>query len=206
MKLVLIDDDILVTTALKTILEANGPIRVCATGTDGREALQLYETHRPDVLLMDIRMKDMDGLKASQDILSRHPQAQILLLTTFSDDAYIIQALKIGVKGYLLKQDYASIVPALTAVCNGQTVFGREIVSRIPDLLQKSGRLPYKDFGLSEKEYELITFLADGLNNKKIAEKIHLSEGTVRNYISNILDKLELRDRTQLAVFYYQHL
>ncbi len=85
-------------------------------------------------------------------------------------------------------------------------MFGREIVSRIPDLLQKSGRLPYKDFGLSEKEYELITFLADGLNNKEIAEKIHLSEGTVRNYISNILDKLELRDRTQLAVFYYQHL
>lgn len=206
MNIMIIDDDILVTTALKTILEANDPIHVCATGTDGSDALRLYGIHQPDVLLMDIRMKDTDGLEASAQILSRYPQARILLLTTFSDDGYIIQALKIGVKGYLLKQDYTSIVPALHAVCNGQTVFGREIVSRIPDLLQQKKDFPYEDLGITKKEYGLITLVADGLNNKEIAEKMYLSEGTVRNYLSNILDKLELRDRTQLAVFYYQHL
>lgn len=206
MKIAIIDDDILVSTALKTILEADGLIHVCATATDGADALRLYEAHQPDVLLMDIRMKGTDGLDASTQILSRYPQARILLLTTFSDDGYIIQALKIGVKGYLLKQDYTSIVPALHAVCNGQTVFGREIVSRIPDLLQKKKEFSYADLGITKKEYGLITLVADGLNNKEIAAKMYLSEGTVRNYLSNILDKLGLRDRTQLAVFYYQHL
>lgn len=206
MNLVIIDDDILVCTALTTILEAHASIHVCATGTDGCDALRLYEQHQPDVLLMDIRMKDVDGLDASAGILARYPQARILLLTTFSDDAYIIQALKTGVKGYLLKQDYQSIVPALEAVCTGQTVFGKEIVSRIPGLLQKKEAFPYEKLGITEKEYELITLVADGQNNREIAEKIHLSEGTVRNYLSNILEKLELRDRTQLAVFYYQHL
>lgn len=206
MKIAIIDDDVLVSTALKTILEANDSLCVCATGTDGAQALRLYETHQPDVLLMDIRMKGMNGLDASRRILSRHPQAQILLLTTFSDDEYIVQALKTGVKGYLLKTDYQSIVPALFAVCNGQTVFGREIISRIPELLQKKGDFPYESLGISEKEYELIRLVADGLNNKEIAEKMFLSEGTVRNYLSAILDKLELRDRTQLAVFYYRHL
>lgn len=206
MKIVIIDDDILVTTALKTILEADGSVQVCATGMNGPEAAELYDIHQPDVLLMDIRMKGMDGLEASRRILSRHPQARILLLTTFSDDGYIVQALKAGVKGYLLKQDYTSIVPALHAVCQDQTVFGKEIISRIPDLLQKKGDFPYKDFHITEKEYELITLLADGLDNKEIAEKMYLSDGTVRNYISNILDKLGLKNRTQLAVFYYQHL
>lgn len=206
MKIMIVDDDILVSTALKTILEANNAIQVCATGTDGSDALRLYKIHQPDVLLMDIRMKGTDGLEASAQILSHDPQARILLLTTFSDDGYIIQALRIGVKGYLLKQDYASIVPALHAVCNGQTVFGREIVSRIPDLLLKKGDFPYAELGITKKEYELITLVADGLNNKEIAGKMYLSEGTVRNYLSNILDKLGLRDRTQLAVFYYQHL
>lgn len=206
MNILIIDDDVLVSTALKTILEADQSIRVCATGTDGAQAVRLYETHRPDALLMDIRMKGMDGLEASRQILSRHPQAQILLLTTFSDDEYIVQALKTGVKGYLLKTDYQSIVPALRAVQNGQTVFGREIVSRIPELLQKKGEFPYEKLGITEKEYALIRLVADGLNNREIAKKMFLSEGTVRNYLSNVLDKLELRDRTQLAVFYYRHL
>lgn len=206
MNIVIIDDDVLVTTALKTILEAHDSIHVCATGTDGSHALQLYEKHRPDVLLMDIRMKDTNGLDAASSILTRNPQACILLLTTFTDDEYIIQALKIGVKGYILKQDYQAIVPAIETACTGQTVFGREVTSRIPGLLQKKSDFSYENQGITKKEHELITLVADGLNNREIAEKVCLSEGTVRNYLSAILDKLELRDRTQLAVFYYQHL
>lgn len=206
MRLILIDDDVLAAAALTTILEAQGSIQVCATGTDGSHALELYKMHRPDVLLMDIRMEHMDGLAASANVLSFDPKACILLLTTFTDDEYILQALRIGVKGYILKQDYPSIVPAIEAACSGQTVFGREAASKIPSLLHKKADFSYEDMGITKKEYEIIVLVADGLNNREIADKICLSEGTVRNYLSVILDKLELRDRTQLAVFYYQHL
>ena len=137
MKIVIVDDDILVSSALKTILEAGGEVEVTGTGQDGKYADRLYDELQPDVLLMDIRMKDMNGLDAAEQILKRHTDAKILLLTTFSDDAYIVKALKYGVKGYLIKQDYGSILPALQAVQMNQTVFGTEIMSRIPGLLQK---------------------------------------------------------------------
>lgn len=205
MKIVIVDDDRLVSEALKTILEVNGDMHIAAIGCDGREAVSLYRQYRPDVLLMDIRMKDMNGLEASAEILRQFPEANILLLTTFSDDEYIIKALKLGAKGYLLKQDYASILPALRAVYSGQTVFGHEIIAKIPDLLQKKASLDYSAYEINKREQEIIRWIAEGLSNKEIAAKMFLSEGTVRNYLSQILDKLNLRDRTQVAVFYYQH-
>ena len=116
-----------------------------------------------------------------------------------------MKALRIGAKGYLLKQDYASILPALRAVCSGQTVFGAEIVSKIPDLIRNEDRFDYAAHGINEREKEIIRLIAGGNSNKEIAAELYLSEGTVRNYLSSILDKLQLRDRTQVAVFYYQH-
>lgn len=205
MNLLIIDDDTLVSNALKTILESDRDIHVIGIGSDGSDALCLFQDLQPDVLLMDIRMKQVDGLEASEQILSLYPDANILLLTTFSDDEYIVKALKLGVKGYLLKQDYNSIIPAIKAVYTGQTVFGSEIISKIPVLLQQNETFNYVAFDITEKECELIRFVADGLSNKEIAESMFLSEGTVRNYLSSILEKLELRDRTQLAIFYYQH-
>ena len=202
MNLILIDDDLLVTTALKIILEADPEFHVIATGTSGAEAIMLYDIHRPDLLLLDIRMKDMSGLDAAQQILQKHPSARILLLTTFSDDEYIVKALRIGTKGYLLKQDYAHITPAIRAVYDGQTVFGDEIVQRLPDLLQKKKTVDFRKFDLSEKEVDIIRLVADGLSNKEIAEALCFGEGTVRNYLSTILNKLNLRDRTQLAIWY----
>ena len=202
MNLILIDDDLLVTTALKIILEADPELHVIATGTSGAEAIMLYDIHRPDLLLLDIRMKDMSGLDAAQQLLQKHPSARILLLTTFSDDEYIVKALRIGTKGYLLKQDYAHITPAIRAVYDGQTVFGDEIVQRLPDLLQKKKTVDFRKFDLSEKEVDIIRLVADGLSNKEIAEALCLGEGTVRNYLSTILNKLNLRDRTQLAIWY----
>ncbi|MFR8074969.1 MAG: response regulator [Lachnospiraceae bacterium] len=202
MNLILIDDDLLVTTALKIILEADPEFHVIATGTSGAEAIMLYNIHRPDLLLLDIRMKDMSGLDAAQQILQKHPSARILLLTTFSDDEYIVKALRIGTKGYLLKQDYAHITPAIRAVYDGQTVFGDEIVQRLPDLLQKKETVDFRKFDLSEKEVDIIRLVADGLSNKGIAEALCFGEGTVRNYLSTILNKLNLRDRTQLAIWY----
>lgn len=202
MKIIIVDDDVLVAGALKTILEMDSEIQVCSTGQDGKDAIVLYRTFRPDVLLMDIRMQSVSGLEASRQILEEDPQARILLLTTFSDDEYIVKALTYGVKGYLLKQDYQNILPAIKAVYAGQTVFGTEIVSRIPELLQEKKTYDWKAHDISEKELQVIALVAEGLSNREIAGELFLSEGTVRNYISSILDKMELRDRTQLAVYY----
>ena len=146
MKLILIDDDCLVVSALKMILENEPGFEVAATADDGREALMLYREHRPDVLLMDIRMEEMDGLAASAEILALDPQAKILLLTTFLDDEYIIRALKLGARGYLLKQDYNSIIPALKAVYSGQTVYGNEITAKLPHLLTGQKSFPWETY------------------------------------------------------------
>lgn len=202
MNIILIDDDALVTTALKIILETAPDIHVIATGNSGADAIRLYQELHPEVLLMDIRMKEMDGLEASRAILQKNPDAKILLLTTFSDDDYIVKALRIGTRGYLLKQDYEHIIPAIKAVSMGQTVFGNEIMQRLPKLLQKKSSFDWDKYHISEKELEIIHNVAEGLSNREIAETLYLSEGTVRNYLSTILNKLNLRDRTQLAVFY----
>ena len=205
MRIVIADDDMLVSGALRTILEKDQDIEVQGIASNGKEAIELYRKYEPDVLLMDIRMSPMSGLEASEEILKEKPEAKILLLTTFSDDEYIVKALKLGAKGYLLKQDYASILPALEAVCSGQTVFGTEIMSRIPELIHSGSSFHYEDYDISRRELEIIRLIADGLSNKEIASQLFLSEGTVRNYLSSILDKLQLRDRTQVAVFYYKH-
>lgn len=205
MRVVVVDDDTLVAISLKTILEATGEITVVGMGSHGGEAIELYEKEQPDVLLMDIRMDTMSGLEAAEVILKKDALAKILFLTTFSDDEYIVKALGMGAKGYILKQDFEGIVPALKAVDGGQTVFGGDIAGKIPNLMQTSGGVDYSAYDISEKEQSIIEEVALGLSNKEIAEKLFLSEGTVRNYVSAILEKLELRDRTQLAVFYYRN-
>ncbi|WP_041139955.1 response regulator [Beduini massiliensis] len=205
MKIIIIDDDPLVTSSLKTIIEANH-IEVLAVGHSGNEAVELYQLWHPDVVLMDIRMASGNGVKASQHILAADPFAKILFLTTFLDDEYIMEAFKLGIKGYILKQNFDCIVPSLKAVAAGQNVFNTEIISKIPTL--KDNKIPsaIEKYELNEKELNFITLVAKGFNNKEIAATLFLSEGTVRNYLSSLLNKLELRDRTQLAIFYYQHL
>lgn len=205
MKIIIVDDDMLVALSLKTILEANGEVEVLAIGQNGVVAIELYEKYMPDVLLMDIRMDTMTGIEAAESIICKNPAAKILFLTTFSDDEYIIQALNIGAKGYILKQNFESILPAIKAVFSGQNVFGNEIVSKIPNLMNTVQIKDYSSFGITDKEFEIIENVAKGLSNKEISEELFLSEGTVRNYLSIILDKLNLRDRTQLAIFYYRN-
>lgn len=205
MRLVIVDDDKLVATSLKTILCADSSITVCALGFSGEEAITLYRLHKPDILLIDIRMEGITGLEAAEQILAETPEARILFLTTFSDDDYIARALQIGAKGYILKQAYESIAPALLAVFNGQSVFGSEVVEKL------QGRRPaaafyFEKYHLGERERAIIRLVADGRSNREISETLFLSEGTVRNYLSIILEKLDCRDRTQLAVFYYKHI
>lgn len=216
MKVIIVDDDKLVAMSLKTIVESDKDIEVLATGGSGEEAISLYDDFQPDVLLTDIRMQGMTGLEAGEQILSKHPDAKILYLTTFNDDEYIVRALSMGAKGYIIKQDFDSIIPSLKAVYSGQSVFGNEITEKLPNILNSSidkgaapqGDTSHFDFashGLTEQEAEIVKCVADGLSNKEIADTLFLSEGTVRNYISNILSKLDLRDRTNLAIFYYKN-
>lgn len=206
MNIVIIDDDKLVAVSLKTILESTGSVKVLAMGSCGEEAIELYSFLKPDVLLMDIRMNGMSGIEAGEKILAGYPDARILYLTTFSDDEYIIKAVLMGAKGYILKQDFESICPALETVMNGQTVFGSDVASKLPELLTNHSSFDFDRYGIVEKEQEIIEQVAKGLSNKEIAALLYLSEGTVRNYISTILEKLSLRDRTQLAIFYYTNI
>lgn len=206
MNIVIIDDDKLVAVSLKTILESTGSVKVLAMGSCGEEAIELYSLLKPDVLLMDIRMNGMSGIEAGEKILAGYPDARILYLTTFSDDEYIIKAVLMGAKGYILKQDFESICPALETVMNGQTVFGSDVASKLPELLTNHSSFDFDHYSIVEKEQEIIEQVAKWLSNKEIASLLYLSEGTVRNYISTILEKLSLRDRTQLAIFYYTNI
>ncbi len=199
MRVIIVDDDYLVVNSLKTIVNASS-IQVIDIGHDGREAVELYSMHRPDIILMDIRMENMNGIDASRKILELDPEAKILLITTFQDDEYISQALSLGCRGYILKQNIQGIIPAINAVYSGNMVFDSKIVSNIQKHSKKNP-LP----NLSERENDILLLVADGLNNKEIADKLYISEGTVRNYISGMLEKFSLRDRTQLAVYYYKN-
>ena len=203
MKIIIVDDDKLVCSSLKIMLEASGLITVLATGHDGPAAIRLYEQHRPDVALMDIRMGATLGLDAAEEILNAYPDAKILFLTTFSDNDYIIRALKIGGKGYLLKENFESIVPALLSVNAGQHVFGQPVMEKLPALMDQQKKMPATT-PLTEKEEQVLALVAQGKNNREIAGELFLSEGTVRNYISLMLEKLELRNRTELAIYYYR--
>lgn len=199
MKIIIIDDDHLVVNSLKTIVESQG-IEVLALGYDGLEAVKLFKKHEPDIVLMDIRMDKLNGIEASKEILKIKPKANILLITTFQDDEYISEALALGCKGYILKQNIRGIIPAINAVYSGNMVFDSKIVSNIK-------RPNPKDLvmDLAPREIDILLLVAEGLNNREIAHKLFLSEGTVRNYISTMLEKLNLRDRTQLAIYFYKN-
>lgn len=198
MNIIIVDDDPLVVNSLKTIVESRG-INVLGVGYSGIQAIDLFKKSSPDVVLMDIRMNDMSGIDATREILKIDNNAKILLITTFQDDEYIREALSLGCKGYILKQNIDSIIPSIDAVYSGNMVFDSKIVSSIKRYREKS-----IEGELSDRELDILVLLAGGLNNKEIANALHLSEGTVRNYISTMLDKLSLRDRTQLAIYYYK--
>ena len=216
MRVIIVDDDPIVAKSLSLILSVEADIEPIATGTRGDDAITLFEECLPDVLLMDIQMPGCDGLSAAEEILSRHPGARIVFLTTFSDDEYIVRALRLGTRGYLIKQDISTIAPALRSVMAGQVVLEGEVLERAttlgarhksaggtpqPETLPGEGALA----PLTEREREVVRAVADGLDNREIADALCLSAGTVRNHISSILAKLGLKNRTQIAVFFYRN-
>ena len=204
-RVIVVDDDPFVCASLQTILGAQDDIEVVASGCSGAEAIALYGEHGPDVLLMDIQMAGGDGLSAAEQIIGGDPAARVVFLTTFADDAYIARALHLGAKGYLIKQNVTDIAPAVRAVAAGQNVLGDEVVNRIS---QTSGTHASAEalakLGLTEREVQVVELVAQGLDNHEIASKLFMGEGTVRNHISSILQKLQLKNRTQIAVLYYR--
>lgn len=207
MRLLIVDDDPLAALSLQTILSAKG-FDVIATGHSGEEAIDLYDQLQPDLLLMDIRMDGINGLEAARRILSRHSDAKILFLTTFSDDGYIKEAIALGAMGYILKQNYENLPETLRLAASGQVIYGEGVAQKLPGLLaeqMRQGKQSAQADLLTRREAEIMALVADGKSNKEIASLLYLSEGRVRNAVSDILLKLSLRDRTQLAVYYHTH-
>lgn len=209
MKVAIADDDPIVCSSLSTILTATGTADVLWTANDGQSALDCFQAAggRPDVLLLDVQMPGMNGLEAAERIIAMDSTARVLFLTTFADKEYISRALALGAKGYVIKQDVASVVPALQAVMAGQTVLGAEAVANLSLGKQEEQArkdpaepVPTRFQTLTDREREIATLVADGLDNQAIARQLYLSEGTIRNHISAILAKTNLANRTQLAV------
>ncbi|KAB7788481.1 response regulator transcription factor [Bifidobacterium cebidarum] len=210
MKIAIVDDDPIVCQSLATILAATHTAEVLWIANDGDAAVSRYfasPANHPDVLLIDIQMPGKSGIDASKEILKKDPAARILFLTTFADQSYIAQAMALGAKGYLIKQDVTAVGPALQAVMAGQVVLGAEVLGKLTgDHATARGNDSAYESGesieglLNERERDIATLVAQGLDNRDIAAQLCLSEGTVRNRISAILDKLGLTNRTQLAI------
>lgn len=212
MRVAIIDDDRIVCDSLAIILGAQPDIEVCGIGATGDDAVRIHADAAPDVLLMDIQMPVCDGLSAAESIIARDPQARVVFLTTFSDDEYIVRALRLGARGYLIKQDVAKIPPALRAVMGGQSVLEGEVLERVTALRDREPASPAPGAGgfppsfsqLTDREREVARLIAEGLDNKEIAAAAYMGEGTVRNHISSILSKLHLKNRTQIAIAWYR--
>lgn len=206
MKIIIVDDDGLIRDSLKLLLGLEEDIEVIGTAKNGMEAFELCKENKPHIVLMDIRMPVMDGVLGTKLIKENFHDVKVVLLTTFKDDEYIREAVMNGAEGYILKnQSTDSIIETLRTVYNGNTVFEKDVVNVITGMIKEGKNKSPSDFNLSAREFEVLALIAEGLSNKEIAEKLFLGEGTVRNYITNILEKLELRDRTQLAIFYLKN-
>lgn len=206
MKVLVADDDGLIRESLKLILELEDDIEVVGTAETGKQAFEMCGKLRPDIVLMDIRMPVMDGVLGTKLIKQAYENIKIIILTTFRDDEFIKEAIKNGAEGYILKnQSSDNIIESIRAVNRGNSVFQREIANVISSMIKDGRKKNPKDYEITEREFEILKYIGEGLSNKEISQKLYLSEGTVRNYVTELLEKLCLRDRTQLAIFYVKN-
>lgn len=203
------DDQELMRESLQILLSTKEDIEICALAKDGEEVLALVAKEQPDVILMDIRMPQMNGVQCTKQIKEMYPQIAVIVLTTFDDDEYIYDALKYGASSYLLKGvSLEELYQAILTVVNGGGVIQPQIAIKAMRMFSDMAKNQVEsDFTtieaqhLSLTEWKIIASVANGLSNREIALELSFTEGTVRNYISVILDKLALRDRTQLAIW-----
>ncbi|WP_308634016.1 response regulator transcription factor [Paenibacillus silvisoli] len=219
MKILIVDDQRLMREGLATIIGLEEGMEVVGTAVDGRDAYNQVIELRPDVVLMDIRMPGMDGVEGTELILRHVPETKVLILTTFDDAELIFRALEKGVQGYLLKDlPSEAIVSAIHTVYNGGTVLQPDITAMLLREMKKIPERPQDQASpsrlqetsdelalLTEREKEVLARLGQGFNNKEIAESLSITEGTVKNHVSNVIAKLGLRDRTQAAVYAVRH-
>jgi DNA-binding NarL/FixJ family response regulator len=206
LKVLIVDDDALIRDGLKILVGMENDMEVIGTASNGQEALDMCKRNRPDIVLMDIRMPILDGVLGTKAIKEYADDIKVVILTTFKDDEYIKEAIKNGAEGYVLKnQSSDSIIGCLRAVEKGNSVFEKEVADTISSMLKEGNRKAPEDFALSERDFSILKHIGEGLSNKEIANVLFLSEGTVRNYVTELLEKLELRDRTQLAIFYLKN-
>jgi DNA-binding NarL/FixJ family response regulator len=205
-KILLVEDQALVRQGLKMMIEQDPQLKVVAEAENGLEALHEMEQHIIDIVIMDIRMPVMNGLEATRKMKERWPNVKILILTTFNDDEYAVQALKDGANGFLLKTaEQQKLIQAIYSCMKGGMTIHEDVAAKMmPKLLQKS-KQPHVDIPLSPRELMIAKLVGEGKTNKEIAAELHLSIGTVKNHITQILQKLQLRDRTQLAIYAIKH-
>lgn len=207
-KIAIIDDEKLIREGLKIILSTYGDIDVVSMGENGYDALEICRTNDIDLVLMDIRMPLCDGVKGTRFIKNEFPDIKVLILTTFKDIEYIQEALKNGASGYLLKDSsYDLIYEGIKGSVIGNIVIHPDVANNILNYspVKADPEEICKEYDLSPKECEIIKYISDGLSNKEIGEKLFLSEGTIKNNVSTILSKLDLRDRTQIVVFAFKN-
>lgn len=203
-RVLLADDQALFREGLRTLLSVEPSVLVVGEARDGQEVLRLVEQVHPAVVLMDLRMPGLDGVAATRRLRARFPRTQVLVLTTFDDDASIFEAVRAGAVGYLLKDASAeTLVAAIHAAARGDSVLQPSVARRLMEEFSRLSTLaptPAQRFDLSEREQEVLQLLARGASNKEIASALQLVEGTVKNHVTRILEKLEVADRTQAAL------
>lgn len=211
-KVLVADDQELIRQSLKIILSSKSNLEVTDTVSNGQEVIQSIRRNPPDVILMDIRMPKMDGVQCTKIIKGICPEIRIIILTTFDDDEYVYNALKFGASGYLLKGvSMDELVSAIETIYSGRALINPDIAAKVVRLFSQMAKADYaiqvgqKNIEeLTRTEWKIIRQVEHGASNKEIAEKLNLSDGTVRNYLSTVLNKLDLRDRTQLAIWAVQ--
>ena len=206
-RVLVVDDQTLFREALTTLLLTRSEVDVVGAAPDGAQALELVPVLRPDVVLMDLRMPVLDGVATTQRLRVEHPEVRVLVLTTFDGDDEVFPALRAGAVGYLLKDATAPrLLEAVLAAARGESVLQPSVaakvlsrISELPNLPSEPRRQPLVD-PLTDRELEVLRALADGLSNREAADRLYLSEGTVKNHVTHVLAKLGVRDRTQAAL------
>lgn len=206
-RLLIVDDQHLIRQGLKTLLELEPDLEIVGEAENGQRAIQIVETLKPDVVLMDVRMPIMDGVAATREICQRFHNTKVLVLTTFDDDEYISESLRFGAAGYLLKDTPSEeLAAAIRMVQKGYTQLAPGLVEKMmakvpPPVPTKTINLPDGWNELTPREKEVLRLIAVGASNREIARSLYITEGTVKNHVTNILNRLGLRDRTQAAIF-----